>query len=104
MLPESNFVGWGAMLRRVLARGYELRGWKCLCRGQGLSFPLPPPCPGRPPLDQNLSPPTLAAGWDPCTEPDPGLTVWGRGAPSWARPGASGAFLIISAWVTWGLL
>lgn len=40
----------------------------------------------------------------PCTEPDPGLTVWGRGAPSWARPGASGAFLIISAWVTWGLL
>lgn len=68
MLPEGNFVAWGAMLRRVLARGYELRGWpawKCLCRGQGLSFPLPPPCPGTPPLDQNFSPPTLTAGLGP---------------------------------------
>lgn len=68
MLPESDSVAWGATLRSILAWGYELWGWhawKCLCRGQGPSFPLPPPCPGRPPLDQNLSPPTLAAGLGP---------------------------------------
>ena len=107
-LPESAGVAGGAVLRGVLARGCELRGWpaqKCLCRGQGLSFPPPPPR-SRPAA---LGPKPIPSCSDrgartPCAGPDPGPTVWGRSALSRAQLGASGAFLIISAWVTQGFL
>jgi len=63
-----RWCGRGVMLRSVLARGCEAQCWpaqKCLCRGQGLSFPLPPPRSRPAALGPKPSPPALAVGPGP---------------------------------------
>lgn len=108
LLPEGAGVAGAAVLRGVLARNCELQGWsaqKCLCRGQGLSFPPPPPRSRPAVLGPKPIPSHSGRGaGTPCAGLDPGPMVGGRSALSQAWPGTSGAFLIISAWVTRGFL
>lgn len=114
-MPEGAGVAGGdraAQHPGTGVRGTGLVCWEMSVQRAGAVLPAAsaPLLAGRPPLDQSPSSPALGRGagtplrrdrpWSQCRM-EGGNT---RVTPSQAQPGASGVFLIISAWVTRGIL